>query len=141
MSARILLIEDSPTDAAILLAAFEEIGYGDDVQIAQSGLAAIEILNGIDSGDRIHWPQLILLDLNLPHRSGLDILADIKTNPDWAWIPTVVLSSSSSPNDISRSYQRHANAYISKPRQLAHYEKMAQQLCSFWFQTAQTATG
>ena len=139
MSTYILLVEDSPTDAAIMVAAFEEIGYDGSIQIAQSGIEAIGILNDAQKGDRTQWPHLILLDLNLPQRSGLDILSDIKTNPSWAWIPTVVLSSSSSPNDISNSYRRQANAYISKPRRFEHYETIAKQICQFWFQTAQQA--
>jgi len=139
MTTDILLVEDSPTDAAIMVAAFEEVGYNGKIQIAQSGLEALDLLGSFGNSDRSQWPQLILLDLNLPQRSGLDILNDIKTNPDWSWIPTVMLSSSSSPHDISNSYKRHANAYISKPRQFEHYENLAQQICTFWFKTAQSA--
>ena len=138
MSSHILLIEDSPTDAAILVAAFESIGYQGSIEVAKSGIEAIDILDTIENTTEQVWPQLILLDLNLPRRSGLEVLNDIKTNPSWMSIPTVVLSSSSSPTDISNSYKRHANAYISKPRQLNHYETVARQLYSFWIETVQS---
>jgi len=137
MSASILLIEDSPTDAAILIAAFEGVGYAGNIQIAQNGLDALAILDNIEASGQQNWPQLILLDLNLPRRNGLEILTDIKSNPAWLSIPTVILSSSSSPSDINSSYQLHANAYISKPRQLEHYEQVAERIYSFWIQTAE----
>lgn len=137
MSYGILLVDDSPTDAAILVAAFEGIGYEGNIQVAQNGIEAIDILCNIADSEEEAWPSLILLDLNLPRKNGLDVLEDIKTNPHWKSIPTVIFSSSSSPNDVSSSYQRHANAYISKPRELAQYELIAQQLQSFWLQSAE----
>ena len=137
MSLSILLIEDSPTDAAILMAAFEEMGYLFSIEIATNGIAAIEWLEAAVTltGDAAHQhklPELILLDLNLPRKSGLEVLKEIKQHPLWKRIPTIVLSSSSSQSDINKSYQFHANAYLSKPRELAQYQLIAQQLHSFW---------
>ncbi|MEM9149114.1 MAG: response regulator [Cyanobacteria bacterium P01_F01_bin.3] len=135
MGCKILLVEDSPTDAAIMLAAFESIGYADNIRVAQNGIEAIDFLCGIDEGGE--WPSLILLDLNLPKRNGLEVLEEIKTNARWRSIPTVVFSSSSSANDVSNSYWHHANAYIAKPRELSQYELVAQQLHSFWLKSAE----
>ena len=142
MSYGILLVEDSPTDAAILVAAFEGIGYKGSIHVAQNGIHAIDFLCDIkegsqESGKNKEWPSLILLDLNLPKKNGLEVLEDIKAHPLWKSIPTVVFSSSSSANDVSRSYQSHANAYVAKPRELAQYELVAQQLHSFWLQSAE----
>lgn len=137
MNCDILLVDDSPTDVAILVAAFEGIGYVGNIQTAQNGIEAIDFLCGIERAGQKEWPSLILLDLNLPRKNGLEVLEDIKTNPQWKSIPTVVLSSSSSANDVSRSYQHHANAYVAKPRELAQYERVAQQLHSFWLQSAE----
>lgn len=137
MSYDILLVEDSPTDAAILVAAFEGIGYKGSIQVAQNGVEAIDILCNIEGDGQKRWPSLILLDLNLPRKNGLEVLEDIKSNPQWKIIPTVVLSSSSSANDVSRSYQHHANAYVAKPRELSQYERVAQQLHSFWLKSAE----
>jgi len=138
VSTCILLVEDSPTDAAILVAAFESIGYKGTIEVAKSGIEATDILGTIENTAEQVWPKLILLDLNLPRRSGLEVLDDIKTNPSWMSIPTIVLSSSSSQTDIINSYKRHANAYISKPRQLDHYETVARQLYGFWIETVQS---
>ena len=140
MDNHILIIEDSPTDAAILIAAFEGIGYLGTIQVAKTGVEALNMLRILSDQESPAWPDLILLDLNLPSQNGLDVLADIKGNSQWKVIPTVVLSSSSSSTDISGSYQRHANAYISKPRQLAHYETVAQTLHTFWIKTVQPPT-
>lgn len=145
MSYDILLVEDSPTDAAILVAAFEGIGYKGRIQVAQNGIEAINFLCEISDVEgknqegepKEEWPSLILLDLNLPRKNGLEVLEDIKTHPLWRSIPTVVFSSSSSANDVSRSYQGHANAYVAKPRELAQYELVAQQLHSFWLKSAE----
>ncbi len=145
MSCSILLVEDSPTDAAILVAAFEEIGYAGDIQVTQNGVSAIDFLCNIgeekEGEEMKNWPDLILLDLNLPRKNGLEVLEDIKTHPIWKRIPTVVFSSSSSPQDVSSSYEHHANAYVAKPRELAQYERVARQLHSFWLQSAELATG
>ncbi|MGD1900586.1 MAG: response regulator [Phormidesmis sp.] len=139
MSTDILLVEDSPTDAAILVAAFEGIGYIGDIQVASNGIEAINVLGEIGNNQE-NWPQMIILDLNLPRKNGLEVLENIKSNPEWLSIPTIVLSSSSSSKDISNSYKRHANAYISKPRQLEQYEKVAKQLHSFWLEAAELPT-
>ena len=136
MNTNILLVEDSPSDAAILLAAFEEIGYNGNIQVVTNGVDAIDVLSDIEEKGQDSWPQMILLDLNLPKKNGLEVLESIKENPVWMSIPTIIMSSSSSPKDIASSYQRHANAYIPKPRQLERYQQIAQQLQSFWLQPA-----
>lgn len=140
MNKNILLVEDSPTDAAILIAAFEEVGYAGELKVAINGLEAIVLLEQLTNSPHPDWPQLILLDLNLPIKGGLEVLETIKSNPDWMNIPTVILSSSSSPKDVEDSYQRHANAYIAKPRELQHYEAIANSLCNFWFEVAQPSS-
>lgn len=137
MSYDILLVEDSPTDAAILVAAFEGVGYTGNIQVAQNGIEAIDYLLDLEAEGPREWPSLILLDLNLPRKNGLEVLEDIKTNPHWKSIPTVVFSSSSSAHDVHRSYQGYANAYVAKPRELAQYEEVAQQLYSFWLKSVE----
>lgn len=134
MSLSILLIEDSSSDAAIVMAAFEDAGYTGSIQVAYTGVEAIQTLEKISSDSSCSIPQLILLDLNLPKKGGLEVLKEIKQNPHWKKIPIIVLSSSSSQSDIDKSYQLHANAYLSKPRELAQYQAIAQQLQSFWLE-------
>lgn len=134
MSLSILLVEDSPTDAAILMAAFEEVGCVDMIAVATNGVAAIQMLEATVAANET--PKLILLDLNLPRKSGLEVLQEIKQNPAWKQIPTIVLSSSTAQSDIDKSYQLHANAYLSKPRELAQYRLVVQKLHGFWVETA-----
>lgn len=137
MSFDILLVEDSPTDAAILMAAFESIGYQGDIQVAQNGTEAITLLETRASAESSEYPSLILLDLNLPRKNGHEILKEIKNNTHWQSIPTLIFSSSSSPADIAKSYQLHANAYLAKPRELDKYEQIAKQIHSFWLEAAE----
>lgn len=137
MSVPILLVEDSPSDAAILLAAFEDSGYVGKMRVVTNGVEAIRALESTHLDGDTEKPQLILLDLNLPKKSGLEVLEEIKRNPLWKHIPIVILSSSSSRSDIDRSYQLHANAYLSKPREFSGYQAIAQQLYGFWLQTVE----
>lgn len=140
MAVPILLVEDSPSDAAILVAALEDSGYVGVVQVVTNGVDAIQRLVTADIESDIESPQLILLDLNLPKMSGLEVLKEVKQNPLWKHIPIVVLSSSSSRGDVDRSYELHANAYLSKPRELTGYRAIAQQLHDFWLKTVKLPT-
>ena len=130
MNLSILLVEDSPSDAAILIAAFEDVGCTNPIRVVTNGIDAIAALEET-------IPQLILLDLNLPKKNGLEVLEEIKQHPIWLQIPTVVLSSSSSQSDIDQCYQRHANAYLAKPMEFSQYRAIAKQLHSFWLEAAE----
>lgn len=136
MDLTILLIEDSPTDAAILSAALDDVGCQWPIQIAQTGDEAIAFLGQTDSSSHGH-PQLILLDLNLPGKTGHEVLEEIKRNILWRTIPTIVLSSSATPSDIYKSYELQANAYITKPTNFSDYQLIAQKIHDFWLRTAQ----
>ena len=136
----ILLVEDSPTDATILMAAFRSIGYSGQIHIVQDGVEAITFLEQIVLDDSLNLPQLILLDLNLPRKSGHEMLHDLKTNPQWQCIPAIVFSSSSRDIDIGKSYQLHANAYIAKPIVFEDYRLTGQRIHDFCLETAQLQT-
>lgn len=136
MDITILLVEDSPTDAAILSAALDDVGCQWPIHIAQTGDEALALLGQIDSNFQV-YPRLILLDLNLPGKTGHEVLREIKGNEVWQAIPTIVLSSSATPTDIYKSYQLHANAYITKPTNFSDYQLIAQKIHDFWLQTVQ----
>ena len=136
MDVTILLVEDSPTDAAILSAAFDDVGCRVPIQLAQTGDEALAMLKQTD-GDPAAHPRLILLDLNLPGKTGHEVLGEIKKNAVWQMIPTIVLSSSATPCDIEKSYQLHANAYITKPTNFNDYQVIAQKIYDFWLDAAQ----
>ena len=135
MDISILLVEDSPTDAAILSAALDDVGCQWPIQVAQTADEALNVLQQLDDASHSH-PQLILLDLNLPGKTGHEILKEIKCNAVWCAIPIIVLSSSATPHDIYKSYQLHANAYITKPTGFDEYQMIAQKICDFWLGTA-----
>lgn len=133
----ILLVEDSEADQRLVERAFKAVRSPHDLYCVRHGEAALDFLarrNGHENSPR---PQLILLDWRLPLMSGLDVLAHIKTEQHLMHIPILVLSSSTDPKDIATSYQMGANAYVSKPDDLASYEILAAAIAQFWFEQAQ----
>jgi CheY-like chemotaxis protein len=111
----VLLIEDDPGDALMVQESFEHTNQNSRFHVVTDGRQALRFLRRTDEFDGAPRPGLVLLDLNLPGLHGLEVLAAIKSDPDLMSIPVVVLSSSRHPDDIQRSYARHANAYIVKP--------------------------
>jgi CheY-like chemotaxis protein len=107
----VLLVEDDPGDVVLIQEAFEHNKVRNRLHVVGDGVEAMEFLrNG--GGER---PDLILLDLNLPRRGGLEVLAELKADDDLTSIPVVVLTTSAAQDDILRSYQLHASAYVTKP--------------------------
>jgi len=112
----VLLVEDDPGDVTMIRAAFEESKQQGDLYAVGDGEQALSFLRRAGGSITAPRPGLILLDLSLPGRDGLEILAEIKTDADLLTIPVVVLTASRSPKDIQRCYSLHANAYVTKPR-------------------------
>ena len=111
----VLLVEDDPGDVLMTREAFEHFRIRNNLHVVGDGEQALNFLRR--TGDYVDMPRpgLILLDLNLPRRNGLEVLAELKTDADLMTIPVVVLTTSQAEEDILRSYALHANAYISKP--------------------------
>lgn len=135
----LLLVEDSPTDAAIMSAAFTRSTYSGQIQLAQNGNEALEILEQATSRADLGLPCLVLLDLNLPGKPGYEVLSEIKAHPRWQNIPVIIFSSSANPSDVRKSYSLSVNAYLTKPGTLQEYELIAQRINDFWLDTAQLA--
>lgn len=110
----VLLVEDDPGDVLMTREAFEEL-LNNQLDVVTDGAAAIAYLRKEEPYADKPTPDLILLDLNLPRRDGREVLAEVKADPELAHIPVVVLTTSSADEDILRSYQLHANAYVTKP--------------------------
>jgi CheY-like chemotaxis protein len=107
----VLLVEDDPGDVVLIQEAFEHNKVRNRLHVVGDGVEAMEFLrNG--GGER---PDLILLDLNLPRRGGREVLQELKNDADLKHIPVIVLTTSDDGGDILRSYQLHANAYVTKP--------------------------
>jgi CheY-like chemotaxis protein len=110
----VLLIEDSEPDAVLTEEAFEEARIAVKLVVVNDGAAAIEFLDAAARGQQ-PLPELIMLDLNLPKVSGLEVLAHIKSHAALKIIPVIVMTVSNSPVDLRNAYERHANSFISKP--------------------------
>lgn len=112
----VLLVEDDPGDVMMISEAFEESKQCGELYAVGDGEQALNFLRRAGGFTNAPRPGLILLDLSLPGRDGLEILAEVKTDADLLTIPVVVLTSSRSPKDIQRCYSLHANAYVTKPK-------------------------
>ena len=111
----ILLVEDSPTDVLITQEAFEQARLINAIHVVEDGVEALAFLRRQGRHAEAPRPDLILLDLNLPRKNGREVLAEIKADPDLKTIPVVVLTTSSAEEDVMKSYDLHANCYVTKP--------------------------
>ncbi|HTA08386.1 MAG TPA: response regulator [Streptosporangiaceae bacterium] len=111
----VLLVEDDPGDVLMTREAFEHYRIPNNLHVVGDGEQAMRFLRKTGAYADVPTPGLILLDLNLPRRNGLEVLAELKADRDLLAIPVVVLTTSQAQEDILRSYALHANAYISKP--------------------------
>jgi CheY-like chemotaxis protein len=111
----VLLVEDDPGDVLMTKEAFEHYEIRGILHVVGDGEQAVQFLRKAGDYADVPTPGLILLDLNLPRRNGLEVLAEIKSDSTLLTIPVVVLTTSQAESDIARSYSLHANAYISKP--------------------------
>ena len=130
----VVLIEDNPGDVRLLEEAFRELRANIHIQVAKDGAEGLDMVEK-RVGEKVQpWPDLILLDLNLPKISGHDVLERLKTNPSTRRIPIIVLTSSRADVDVRRAYDSHANAYLRKPSSLDDLISAAQQIKSFWME-------
>jgi len=129
----ILLIEDNPGDADLAREALETSKLYNSLHVVGDGEEAMAFLqNQGEYADAPH-PDLILLDLNLPKKDGREVLAEIKADDDLRRVPVVVLTTSSDEQDILKSYNLHANCYITKPIDLEQFIRVVQSIQDFWF--------
>ena len=124
----VLLVEDDPGDVMMIREAFEESKQHGELYTVGDGKQALNFLRRAGGFTNAPRPGLILLDLSLPGRDGLEILAEVKTDADLLTIPVVVLTSSRSPEDIQRCYSLHANAYVTKPKDFDGISEVIRQI-------------
>lgn len=129
---QILLVEDNPGDVRLTVEALRGAKVANELHVVGDGEAAIEYLRRKGSYGEAARPDIVLLDLNLPRLDGRDVLADIKSDPDLATIPVLVLTSSAAEADIAGSYALHANCFISKPVDLNEFMAAVRSLEGFW---------
>lgn len=129
---QILLVEDNPADVLLTEEAFEEADFLHALHTARDGVDALEVLRG-SAGQAGVRPDVILLDLNMPRMSGLELLDVLKEDEHLRTIPVIVLTTSRAETDIWRSYNLHANAYIPKPVSIEEFVEVIRSLGNFWF--------
>lgn len=130
--AEILLVEDSPGDVRLTQEAFKEGKLSNNLHVACDGVEAIAFLCQKGKYASAPRPDLVLLDLNLPKKSGLDVLAEIKSDEKLKTIPVVILTISKSEEDILKSYDKHANCFITKPIDIDQFLKVIKSIENFW---------
>jgi len=128
----ILLVEDSPGDVRLTQEALRDAKVRNHLSVATDGVDAMDFLRRKGQHAKAPRPDLILLDLNLPKKGGREILAEIKADNDLKTIPVVILTTSSSDEDILRSYRLHANCYVTKPVDLDSFLKVVNSVENFW---------
>jgi CheY-like chemotaxis protein len=128
----VLLVEDDPGDVLMTREAFEEHKVHNRLTVVSDGAEALSYLRREGEFADAVRPDLILLDLNLPRRDGREVLEEVKKDPDLGRIPVVVLTTSAADEDILRSYQFHANAYVTKPVDFERFIAVIRQIDEFF---------
>ena len=129
----ILMVEDNEAEHEIMKEAFKEAGASHDLFMVKDGIEAMEFLNAKGTFDDAPRPDLILLDLNMHRKNGLEVLSDIRNDFEWKHIPVLVFSNSAFPKDICRCYSLGANAYLNKPVDFQGFIDLARVIDVFWF--------
>ncbi len=136
----ILIADDDPDDRLLLREAFEERWPESQVWFAHDGVELVRVLNGKASpiGDArmpYTWPDLIILDLNMPLKDGREVLREIKSDPSLRAIPTIIMTTSANDVDIRHCYDAGANSYIIKPSSYSELLDVVSSLTNYWTKT------
>jgi CheY-like chemotaxis protein len=128
----ILLVEDNPGDVRLTQEALREGKIRNRLMVAKDGVEALAMLRREGPHAGVPRPDLILLDLNLPRKDGREVLAEIKADEALRRIPVVVLTTSKAEEDILKTYDLHANCYITKPVDLEQFIEVIKSIDDFW---------
>ncbi len=129
----ILIVEDNPGDVRLMQEALRESGVPCRAHIAVDGEQALAFLRRQHPFAEAPRPDLVFLDLNLPHKNGRQVLAEVKADPQLRAIPVLVLSTSAAPQDIAAAYDLHANCYMVKPIEFEAFVLLIKNSMHFWF--------
>lgn len=130
--ARVLLVEDNPGDALLTQEAFDDARIAVDITHVEDVDTAIDLLDRATAGVGGPLPDLVLLDLNLPGRPGMDVLEHVRGRDELEHLPIIVLTSSKAPDDVHAAYKRHANSFITKPVHAAEFIATVKTLEDYW---------
>jgi chemotaxis family two-component system response regulator Rcp1 len=132
----VLLVEDNPGDVRLTLETFRDANKSARLHLAANGVEAMAFMRRQGGYALAPRPVLILLDLNLPKMDGREVLAEVKGDIDLKTIPIVILTTSDTESDITRSYQLQANCYLTKPVRLEEFENLVRSINDFWLTKA-----
>ena len=136
----VLLVEDDPGDVLIAREALAAGRLSTDLHVVNDGVEAMSYLRRTNGYAEATRPDLILLDLNLPRKSGHEVLAEVKQDPTLRRIPVVVLTTSHAPQDIARSYDLHASVHVSKPGDFDQFTEVVRRIDDFFGNVAELPT-
>lgn len=128
----ILLVEDNAGDARLAQEALKDSKILNNVTVVDDGVEAMAFLHRQGQYAKSPRPDLVLLDLNLPKKDGREVLGEMKATADLKRIPVVILTTSKAEEDIVKSYDLHANCYITKPIDLTQFMKVVKSIEDFW---------
>ena len=129
---QILLVEDNPGDARLTVEALKEAKVSNELRSVEDGVEAMAFLRRQGKYAGMPLPDLILLDLNMPKKDGREVLQEIKSDQDLKTIPVVILTTSKAEEDVIKTYNGHANCYITKPVDLEQFIKVVKAIEDFW---------
>jgi CheY-like chemotaxis protein len=132
----ILLVEDNPADVRLTIEALRDARVSNHLTVAPDGVEALALLRSTPSRSKAGPYDLILMDLNLPRKNGSELLAELKNDPDLKRIPVIILTSSKAETDIIKTYNLHANCYITKPIGFDPFIQMVRSIEDFWLSVA-----
>jgi len=136
---KILLVEDNPADIRLTKKAIQKSELVSQLDVVKNGVEAITYLKRFKKDSHTVYPDLILLDLNLPKKNGLEVLKEIKEDEDLKRIPVVVLTISSNEEDLLKAYNLHANSFINKPLDIKEFYIIVEFICTYWFKVVKLA--
>ena len=135
----ILLVEDNPGDVRLIVESLIEEDLQYNLHVASDGVEALEFLRHTGKHEKSPRPDLVLLDLNLPRKNGVEVLEEIKIDEDLRRIPVIILTASQAQEDILTAYNLYANCYLVKPIDLNQYYTLIDAIRDFWLTKATLA--
>lgn len=141
-STTILLVEDKRADELLILRSLEKVNLANQVEVVRDGQQAVDYLfseGEFANRGETDLPMVVMLDLNLPRLSGLDVLKRIRSDPRTRLLPVVILTSSDEDRDRLRSYERGANSFVRKPLEFADFAEKVARLGIYWVATNEPA--
>ena len=140
-TARVLLVEDNEADVRLTREALREAGDTVRLSSVADGEQALAFLRRLEGYADAPRPDIMLLDLNLPRKNGLEVLEEMRSDPDLVALPVIMLTSSRASSDVTACYSRGANAYVVKPLELDEFMDLIGAIRSFWLGVARLPSG